>query len=112
MTLQELYHRIRPLAKWHAEQQGKRSRMDPVAAFILAAFCSLVGGLFGGFSLGISLGFTPETSGGTLVFISGALLMTVLSSIIYAIQKRRAVFYGLNAFTALTLISLVSSLLR
>jgi hypothetical protein len=112
MSLKELYHRIRPLAKWHAEQQGERLPMDPVVAFVLAAFFSVFGGLFGGFALWINLGFTPENSGGTLILIGGALLMTVLSAVIYAIQKSRAVFYGLNAFTVLTLINLVSSLLK
>jgi hypothetical protein len=86
--------------------------MNPVVAFILAAFCSLIGGLFGGFALWINLGFNPDNSGGAHILIGGALLMTVLSSFIYAMQKNRAVFYGLNAFTALTLISLVSSLFR
>lgn len=112
MTLQELYHRVRPLAKWHAEQQAEGTPIDPVVAFILAAFCSLVGGLFGGFALWINLGFNPDNSGGAFVFIGGALLMTFLSSVIYAWQRKRAVFYGLNAFTALTLVNLVSSLLR
>jgi len=86
--------------------------MDPVFSFVLATFCSMIGGFFGGFCLWINLGFNPDNSGGTFIFIGGAILMSVVSVIAYATWKRRAVFYGLNVFTGITLIGLALDLIR
>jgi len=113
MDLKELYYRLRPLARVQAEQrllwaesEHSKKPFNPVIGFALAALFSFAGGLFGGFSLWISLGFSPETSGGTFVFIGGSMIMSLISVFAYAIWKHRGVFYGLNAFTGLTLIGL------
>ena len=115
MNLRDLYYRLRPLAKVRAERRyevdpnHERVPMHPAASFVLSASCSLIGGFVGGVFLWFALGFNPENSGGTFIFLGGAILMSVISVVSYALFKNRAVFYGLNAFTALTLLGLAAS---
>lgn len=113
MDLKKLYYQIRPLAKVRAEQRllwvsgYSKKPVHPLIGFVLAACFSLVGGGIGGVSLWLFLGFSPENSGGTLIFIGGSIIMSIISVFSYAIWKHRGVFYGLNAFTTLTVIGLL-----
>lgn len=117
MNIEELYYRIRPLAKLRAEQcreSGGRkepSSRHPMFSFLTGAFCSVVGGVFGGFVIWINLGFTPDNSGGALIFPGGAILMSSISVLAYTLSKDRAAFYGLNLFTGLVLTGLLSSVI-
>jgi hypothetical protein len=118
MNFEALYYRIRPLAKLRAEQcresggRKESSSRHPVLSFLTGAFCSVVGGIFGGFVIWINLGFNPENSGGTLIFLSGAILMSSISVLAYAMSKDRYIFYGLNVFTGFVLIRLTFSLVQ
>jgi len=117
MNIEELYYRIRPLAKLRAEQRresgGRKepSLRHPMFSFLAGAFCSVVGGIFGGFVIWINLGFSPDNSGGALIFPGGAILMSSISVLAYSLTKDRAAFYGLNLFTGLVLIGLISSVI-
>ncbi len=113
MDLKEFYYRIRPLARVRAEQRilwaesdHKKQPTHPAIGFIIGAFFSLVGGLFGGTALWLAAGFSPDNSGGTPIFIFGSIAMSLISLPVYVIWKHRGTFYGLNAFTALTMIAL------
>lgn len=107
MKVKELYYRIRPLARWRAEQRAlwedsehpKHSTHSAIG-FVLCAFFSLFGGFFGGMMLWFAAGFSPDNSGGTLIFIFGSILMSLISVIAYGIWQHRGAFYGLNVFTA------------
>lgn len=107
MTLKEIYYTIRPMAALRA---GEKFSVPPVVYFPVAAFVSVVGGFASGFEIWILAGFRPDNSGGTLIFVFGSCIMSLLSFVLGLFWKNRSVFYGLNFFTFLTVILLALSI--
>jgi hypothetical protein len=107
MTLKDIYYTIRPMAALHADE---KFRVPPVVYFLIAALVSVVGGLASGFEIWLLAGFTPDNSGGSLIFVFGSCIMSLLSFVLGLFWKNRAVFYGLNSFTFLTVFLLITSI--
>lgn len=107
MTLKEIYYTIRPMAALRAD---KKFSIPPAVYFSVAAFVSVMGGFASGFEIWILAGFSPDNSGGTLIFVFGSCTMSLLSFVISLFWKNRSVFYGLNFFTLLTVILLTLSI--
>jgi hypothetical protein len=103
MKIQDIYYKIRPMAKLHS---GEKLKIHPIAQFIISATASLLIGFFGGTFLWLSVGFNPDNSGGTFIFILGSILS---SSISIAFIKKKAIFYGMNMFTFIVCILLAIS---
>jgi hypothetical protein len=107
MTLKDIYYTIRPMASLRGDE---KFIVPPVVYFLIAAFVSVVGGLASGFEIWILAGFSPDNSGGTLIFLFGSCIMSLLSLVLGLFWKNKAVFYGLNSFTFLTVILLILSI--
>jgi hypothetical protein len=107
MTLKDIYYKIRPMAALRADEKVS---MPPVVYFLIAALVSVVGGLASGFEIWILAGFSPDNSGGSLIFVFGSCIMSLLSFVLGLFWKNRAVFYGLNSFTFLTVFLLITSI--
>jgi hypothetical protein len=112
MTLREIYHVIRPMAALRA---GEKTRVPSFVWFLAAALVSVVGGVASGCAAWSAAGFSPDNSGGTLILILGSCFLSLLAVVIALFWKNRAVFYGLNVFTLLTVgwlvLSIISSLI-
>ena len=107
MTLKTIYYRIRPMAE---DKSTRPYNIHPIVYFAGSSCFSLVGGFIGGVELWFNAGFTPENSGGTMIFILGAIPISIISIVVYFIQKNRWVFYGLNTFTLIALLLLLLSI--
>jgi hypothetical protein len=107
MTLKDIYYTIRPMAALHADEKVS---VPPVVYFLIAALVSVVGGLASGFEIWLLAGFAPDNSGGSLIFVFGSCIMSLLSFVLGLFWKNRAVFYGLNSFTFLTIFLLITSI--
>jgi hypothetical protein len=62
----------------------------PVVYFLIAAFVSVVGGLATGFEIWILAGYSPDNSGGALIFVFGSCIMSLLSFVLGLFWKNRA----------------------
>lgn len=109
MTLKDLYHTIRPMA---ALRVGHNPSLSAVVIFPIGAVTSVFGGIASGFAMWLQLGYTPETSGGSLIFIFGSCVMSFLSLAVSLFWRNRSFFYGLNFLTFLTILSVVSLSLK
>jgi hypothetical protein len=107
MTLKEIYYKMRPMA---VLRSNEKFRVPPAVYFLTAAFVSVVGGFTSGFGMWLMAGFNPENSGGTLIFVFGSCTMSLVSLVLALFWKNKAVFYGLNLFTFLTVVFLILSL--
>ena len=107
MTLKKIYYTIRPMAALRADE---KLRVTPFVYFMVAAFVSVVAGLASGFEIWILAGYSPDNSGGTLIFLFGSCIVSILSLMLGLFWKNRAVFYGLNSFTFLTIFMLILSI--
>ncbi len=107
MTLKDIYYKMRPMAALRADE---RLSVAPVVWFLSAAFVSVVVGVASGFQIWVLAGFSPENSGGTLIFVFGSCVMSLLSIVLGLFWKNRAIFYGLNSFTFLTVLLLILSI--
>ena len=115
MTLKSIYYKIRPMAKLHSGEvklhSEKRLKVHPIVPFFISSFISVIVGFFGGAFLWLSVGFNPDNSGGTFIFILGAILMSFISILVYLVNKNRYIFYGLNFFTILVCLLFVISII-
>jgi len=109
MTLKEIYYAARPMAAHRAREEF---RVPPAISFIAAAVVSVIGGVACGFEMWILAGFRPDNSGGTLIFVFGSCAMSILSLVLGFVWKNRAVLYGLNSFTFLTVLLLLLSIVK
>jgi hypothetical protein len=109
MTLKQIYYAARPMAALRA---GEEFRVPPAVYFIAAAVVSVIGGVAIGFEMWILAGFSPDNSGGTLIFVFGSCTMSLLSFVLGLFWKNRAVLYGLNSFTVLTVFLLLLSIVK
>ena len=91
------------MVKLHSVEKLK---IHPIVQFIMSAIASLLIGFWGGAFLWFSVGFNPDNSGGTFIFILGAILT---SSISIAFIKKKAIFYGMNMFTFIVCVLLAIS---
>ena len=109
MTLKEIYYTIRPMAALRTEEKFS---VPPAACFLIATVVGVIGGVASGFEMWILAGFSPDNSGGTLIFVFGSCAMSLLSLVLGLFWKNRAVFYGLNSFTLLTVFLLILSIAK
>lgn len=101
MTLKELYYTIRPLAALRA---GEPFRVHPVIYLMVAAVVSVIGGVASGLGICILIGLELDRSGVPLIYLFGSCTMSLLALVLCLFWKNRAVFYGLNTFTFLTVL--------
>ena len=80
--------------------------------FLAAAFVSVTGGFVTGFWIWLMAGYSPDNSGGTLIFVFGSCAMSLLSLVLAGFWRNKAVFYGLNFFTFLTISIVILSISR
>jgi len=105
----DIYYAIRPMAALRPEQAF---RVPPAVYFLFAAFVSVAGGIASGFVIWFWAGFNPDNSGGSMIFVFGSCIMSLLSIVLALLWKNRAVFYGLNLFTFLTVFFLILSIIK
>ncbi len=75
--------------------------------YILCAIPSIYIGLFGGMIFGSLLGFRREDCSWIGYYLCGSVLTAILSILIGLKWKNRAIFYGLNSFTILTIVQML-----
>ena len=103
MNIHDIYYKIRPMARLHS---GENLQIHPFVKFIISACFSLFTGFFGGAGLWFATGFNPDNSGGTFIFIFGAILTSLLS---LGFIKNKPIFYGMNLFTGIVVLLLIIS---
>ena len=110
MTLKQFYYSIRPMAAARANE--KFSAPPALYLFLAAAFVSVMGGFASGFGIWLLVGFSPDNSGGSLIFVFGSCTMTLLSLVLAQFWKNQAALYGLNLFSFLTVLLITLSIRR
>jgi hypothetical protein len=80
--------------------------------FFLSGFFSVLCGFFGGMFFYLNVGFSPDTSSGNYAFLLGAVLVTSISFVVRIFNKNRWIFWGLNLFTILVFLLILSSIIR